>query len=371
MRLLVDAHIFDDKFQGTRTYLHGLYSSLVKIAPEVEFYFAATDIDHLKQCFGDGDNVHYIRLSSHNKFMRLAIVFPRIVKKYSIDYAHYQYISPLFKSCKEIVTIHDLLFLDFPDYFPISYKIKNKLFFNRSAQRADLLLTVSDYSRQVVAKHFDIKLSNIHITPNAVSDYFLNKQEDSLVQVNIKQKYNLDKFILFVGRCEPRKNHYSLTKAVSELGLLSDGYKLVYIGKKDIPYPEHENLLNSLSETEKNNVLFLEGISNDELVHFYKNCSLFVFPSYAEGFGIPILEAAASGCRCLCSNYTAMNDFQFLGERLFDPSNIDELKQKIRKSLDGRILPLASSEIDDLIAKYNWDSIAADFLRLLKHEFNS
>ena len=91
---------------------------------DIQFYFAAKRIDILKQCFGEQDNLHFIELKSTNKIKRLVIEFLRIIRKYNIDYAHYQYISPLIKTCKEIVTVHDLLFMDMPEYFPRSYRFK-------------------------------------------------------------------------------------------------------------------------------------------------------------------------------------------------------------------------------------------------------
>ena len=100
MKLLVDAHIFDEKFQGTRTYLKGLYSALIPIAKDWEFYFIANDVENLEQEFGKFSHVHYLKFTSKNKYYRLLIDLPRIIKKNKIDYSHYQYISPFIKNCK-------------------------------------------------------------------------------------------------------------------------------------------------------------------------------------------------------------------------------------------------------------------------------
>lgn len=364
MRLLIDAHIFDDKYQGTRTYLHGLYSELITLAPHIEFYFAARDIKNLEKHFGTFGNVHYIALKSHNPIIRLGYEYPKIIRKYKIEYAHFQYITPFLKTCKEIVTVHDLLFIDFPQYFPRSYRLKNTFFFRTSAKKADLLLTVSDYSKQAISKEFNIEEKSIFITPNAVSESIYSAQLEQ--SDYISKKFQLSKYILYVGRIEPRKNHLTLTQSVAELGLLKSGYKLVYIGQKDIDYPQHDAYIESLTEFERQQVIFLSGISNEDLIHFYINCDLFVFPSFAEGFGIPAIEAYATGCECLCSNQTAMADFQFYGERFFDPNNLEELKLKIKKSLNGEFPPISKTDIEQVKTQYRWSNIAKKFLSILE-----
>ena len=110
MNVLVDMHVFDDKHQGTRTYLRGLYLELIYIAKNWRFFLAANNIENLKNEFGDHHNVTYIPLKRHNKFYRLLIELPLIIKKYEIDCSHFQYITPLFKKGKYIVTTHDILF---------------------------------------------------------------------------------------------------------------------------------------------------------------------------------------------------------------------------------------------------------------------
>lgn len=123
MKLLVDCHGFDFNIsQGITTYIEGLYRSVIRLSSEIEFYFVAKDIDKIKAIFGESDKIKYIPLTSKNRIYRLLFEIPRIVKKYKIDVAHYQYVSPIIKNCKTIVTLHDILFIDFPEYFPFSYR---------------------------------------------------------------------------------------------------------------------------------------------------------------------------------------------------------------------------------------------------------
>lgn len=356
MRLLIDAHVFDGKFQGTRTYLEGLYTHMTN-HQDIEFFFAAHEEQKLKDVFGTSDNIHYVHLHSESRLNRLAIEFPRIINEHRIDYAHFQYISPLFKTCKEIVTIHDLLFMDFPQYFPSTYKIKNKLLFKRSAKRADVLLSVSEYSKDEIVRHFGIPGEKIHITYNSILP-----TNESFDGIDLMKEYGLDKYILTVSRIEPRKNHLALLKAFVELNLKEKGYKLVLVGYKDLSYSQFFDYYDRLDEKTKEAVLFLQ-VPFNHLVALYRNASLFVFPSFAEGFGIPPIEALAYGCPLLCSNVTAMAEFGLPEEMTFAPDDYDDLNRKIVSQLEH---PAAQKSImEDIMIRYNWRSIADSYYKCI------
>ncbi|MDG1475857.1 MAG: glycosyltransferase family 1 protein [Vicingaceae bacterium] len=360
MKILIDAHIFDDKFQGTRTYLKGLYEALIPVAKDWEFFFVANDVENLEKEFGKHSNVHYIQYKSSNKYYRLLVDLPKIIKANKIDFAHYQYISPFIKNCKTIITTHDILFKEnrFKKYFPLKYRLINGFLFKISAKKADVLLTVSEYSKEKISQFYNLPLKEIYVTPNAVSDDFVCNNKGSILK-----RYKLGKYILYVSRVEPRKNHIALLKAYTELKLWEQGYKLVFIGVEDIVSEELENYKQKFQKEFTENVLWLEGIPYDELKCFYQDCELFVFPSFAEGFGIPPLEALAMNKKVLCSNATAMQDFNFPESLSFSPKNIEELTEKLSdiltKNIDCSVLNT------ELNSRYNWNNIANNFYQLI------
>ena len=163
MNILVDMHVFDGKHQGTRTYLKGLYTELIPIAKNHHFFLVANDVKNLKSEFKNYNNVSYISLKSNNKFYRLLFEFPSIIKQNKIDFAHFQYIAPPFKNCKLIITIHDILFeqKEYKKYFSFKYRIVNGALFRWSASRANILLTVSEYSKR--KEEIEINLDNQEI----------------------------------------------------------------------------------------------------------------------------------------------------------------------------------------------------------------
>lgn len=356
MNLLIDAHVFDGKYQGTRTYIEGLYKELIKHS-SINFYFVAERIDILKCCFGEQLNVHYVKLQTSSKIKRLTFEFPRIIKQYEIDYAHFQYISPFLKTCKEIVTIHDLLFMDMPEFFPKCYRVKNEYLFRRSAKRADILLTVSEFSQNEISNFFGIPKNKIGITYNGV----IFPKKDS-GDTGILKKHNLGKYIMTVSRIEPRKNHLSLLMAFNELRLFEKGYKLVFVGGYDWSNKKFDNYFKGLEPKVKDSVIIITA-SYPELLDLYKHAELFVFPSYGEGFGIPPIEALAFNCPTLCSNATAMGEFGLPDNMTFNPYKTHEMKDKILAMLNGKndICTIRN----EVLKKYDWKKTADKFYNIL------
>lgn len=240
MKLLVDCHCFDYKInQGITTYLKGIYTQLPKLSPEIDFYFVAENIKNIMKIFGNSRNIYYIPLTSKNRIYRLFFEIPKIIKKNNIDIAHFQYVSPIIKNCKTIVTLHDILFIDYPQYFPFSYRFSKTLPFKLSAKRADLLCTVSAYSKERISKIFKIKEADIAITPNAVDPAFYKIEGER--PTNFPKKY-----ILYVSRIEPRKNHKLIVESFNRLGLNNAGYELVFIGRETVPTPELHSTISKL-----------------------------------------------------------------------------------------------------------------------------
>ena len=363
MNILIDAHVFDSKYQGTRSHLKGLYSALIPICKNWNFFFAATDVENLKAEFGEFDHVTFLKLKKQNKVFRLINELPKIIKKYNIDYSHFQYTIVPISKCRYIVTIHDILFeqKEFKHYFPLKGRIINHLLHKFSAKKADILLTVSEFSKVKISELYSISSDSIYVTPNAVNDEFYNTE---IPQIDTPSKY-----ILYVSRIEPRKNHLNLLKAFVELKLKDKGYKLVFIGKSDITYPEYEAYKNSYKEELGESLVCIEDINNEGLVSYYKNCSLFVFPSFAEGFGIPPLEAMALQKKVLCADTTAMKDFNLPTELTFNPYDVDELKIKIEESLVNDYDFNALYEA--ILSKYNWKVIAKDFKTIIESDYKN
>lgn len=360
-KILVDCHKFDEDYQGITTYIEGLYKELIT-HKEIDFYFAAKNIILLKEVFGDATNIHYKRLYFSNKWFRLLLDFPRIIIKNKIDYAHFQYVVPPIKLCKYITTIHDVLFLDYPQFFNQKYIIKNRFLFNLSSKLSDVILTVSNYSKDRLIAKLNVK-KPIYITPNAVNAVYFQKYNKEEIKSLINQKYSLSRpYFILVSRIEPRKNHLLLLKTFIDYEYYKK-YDLVFVGKKDLKYSELHSYFNQLESNIKNRIHFLENVNNSDLLNLIQGATLSVYPSLAEGFGIPPLETLAANIPTVCSNTTAMKDFHFLKEYQFCPTSCLSLKEKID-------LALEKNGMDDYIEQmkftYNWKISAKNYLEAIQ-----
>jgi len=353
IRLFVDAHVFDGIQQGTVTFLAGLYSELIKDS-RFQLFVGSNEMSVAEKFLGSNKFVH-IKYNTSSKIIRLLYTIPKALKENKIDFAHFQYISPILKPCNYIVTIHDLLFLEYPSHFPLSYRIKNSILFYLSGKRADLITTVSDYSKKSIHRFFKIPSDSIEIVPNAVIQ---QKVDPEPIQKLLDKK-----FILFVSRIEPRKNQALLIRIWKELGLYNQDIDLVLVGSDGLHDNKFKLQLQQLSETEHNHFYWLTKIPFKKLIWLYQNCTLFVFPSSAEGFGIPPLEAAIYGAKVLCSNTTAMKEFDFFEKFQFNPNNYEEFKQALLFAINNNFNhELAISAIT---SKYDWRKIAANFGNLI------
>jgi glycosyltransferase involved in cell wall biosynthesis len=361
MKILIDAHVFDGKYQGSRSYLEGLYKAVIVLILErnlnLELVFACQNIDRVKEIFGQHNFIHYAKLPASNRIFRLIWHYPRLLKHWKIDIAHFQYVLPLYRRCKYVNTIHDLLFLDFPEYFSHSYRINRVAIFRWSYHRSDLVFTVSNYCKERICYHYGTGKS-IQVLQNGLSDSLISFKP-ALSSEEWRRSRGLRNYILCVSRFEPRKNQHALLNAFIS-GQHYKNLDLLFIGARSEPYEAFDELLNTCTPLLRNAIhIWDHGVPNEELYTAISFASLFVYPSLAEGFGLPPLEAFVLGSPVLCSNSGAMNDFDFLGEGLIDIISIDK---HLHKAILGGIHAPNIQARAVIAQKYSWHHQASLFV---------
>ncbi|HTD93730.1 MAG TPA: glycosyltransferase family 1 protein [Chitinophagaceae bacterium] len=367
IRLFIDAHCFDQEYQGSRTFLEGIYRSLIR-NPDIHFFFGVSGVQQLSRIFGEADNITYLEYRSRSGPVRLAWEIPRMISRHGIDVAHFQYILPLIRNCRQIATIHDVIFREDPRSFSRGYRLLKNFLYKRSAHMADHITTVSAHSKQSIIDHLGVDSEKITVVPNAVDRRFFADYDLPAAREFIREKFGIGKFILCVSRFEPRKNQLLLVEACLRLGLFQQGYHLVLPGHTSLETPELDRLLERLDPATRKLIFIDSHISNEDLLQFYRAAEVFVYPSQAEGFGIPPLEAAAACVPVICSDRSAMKDFTFFGAGHLDPLVPGLLDARLGEVLAAGRDPGELRSIANIVKKkYDWDISAGIFQTLISN----
>jgi glycosyltransferase involved in cell wall biosynthesis len=220
---------------------------------------------------------------------------------------------------KSVVTVHDLLFLDFPeDYSWFDRQIYHQKM-KYALKMADRVIAISTYTKNRIMHHFDIDPGRIVVIPPiAESEFWLD--DSTPESMDSLKKYNLPtEYFIFVGSWGKRKN---LKAVVEALHILKWPLPLVVIGKQN-------NLLEE--NIDQKNIYFIHNLDRQELKTLYKNSSGLLFPSIAEGFGLPVLEALMCGVPVLTSKESAMSESAGEFSILVDPHSLEDIANGILK----------------------------------------
>lgn len=202
---------------------------------------------------------------------------------------------------KTLVTIHDLIYLRHPEYYP---QIDREIYFRKfrhACKVADKVHAISEQTKQDLMTFFFVPEEKIKVIYQSVNPVFFERAEDSQKQV-LRRKYQLpEKFILSVGTIEPRKNLLGLLEGM----ILSKTYiPVVVVGK----LTDYQQKVIKFIESDLNrlDVFFLPRIQDAELAALYQMAEVLVYPSFFEGFGLPVAEAQASGCPVITSQTSSL-----------------------------------------------------------------
>ena len=263
---------------------------------------------------------------------------------------------------KSIVTIHDLIFLRYPEYYkPIDRKIYEKKF-KYACQKADKIIAISECTKRDIIDFFDIPANNINIIYQGCHPCFYETVQDD-VKKNVLEKYNLpEKFILSVGSIEQRKN---LMLSVKALKNTKEKIHLVAVGKKT-PYQDEIEAFcteNGLSDR----VHLLNNVPFSDLPALYQSAKIFVYTSFFEGFGIPVIEALAGGVPVIAATGSCLEEAGGPDSIYVDPNNEQELAEKIEMVLNNQELAtLMSVNGKKYVEKFSDRCISENIMNLYK-----
>jgi glycosyltransferase involved in cell wall biosynthesis len=278
------------------------------------------------------------RRVSPNPFKRLGIDMPTSLRRERPDVLHVQYTAPLACSVPLVVSVHDISFLEHPEYFTNFRAAQLKLTVRRTVKAAARILTPSEFSRRAIIDAYAVPDEKVVTIPNAVSPVFRPIQREVAAHWVERQFGVRTPFILTVGDVQPRKNHVGLIHAFEEMIRAHPHltHSLVLVGKETWYSPVVRRLAERSPVSER--IRFTGWVSDEDLRHFYGACDFFVFPSFYEGFGIPILEAMACGRAVAYSNTSAMPEVANAAAIHFDPYSVPEIARAMQDlALDAEL----------------------------------
>ncbi len=229
------------------------------------------------------------------------------------------------KGVKKIVTIHDLIFQRYPDFFPFLdrqiYKFKTK----SACEQADVIVAVSTQTKEDIIEFYGIDAERIVVIPPTWNKHY--ESQISIVYLEeIRLKYNLpEQFMLYVGAINSRKNLLKLLEAMQLLEMQDTILIIVSDGGE-----EAELFYAKIREYKlENRVFVLNGISNFELPAFYKLATICVYPSIYEGFGMPVMEALKMGLPIAASNISSIREIGGDSITYFEALNVESIANTV------------------------------------------
>ncbi len=339
MKILFDGRVFSHtNFTGVENYSKILYQEFLK-----------------------SENITLLKPKSKNKILQHLwehLILPWKGRKYDLLFSPAN-IAPIwkFKNTKLVITLHDNAFITHPQTVSTLFYFYYKYTIPRSLKIADRIITISEFSKSEIIKSYPFVKDKIEVIYNGV---------------DIKQFYPInknkkDRYILFVGSLNPRKNFLSLIQAFEKISLNID-IKLKIVGNFGDIFAlsiEEQDIIKIAKENSR--IVFLENIDNKQLVELYQKALIFVFPSTYEGFGLPPLEAMACGTPVISSNMASLPEVCGDSVVYIDPFDIDDIAQKIGSllqdvSLQNRLRYMGLERVKN----FSWEKSAKEHMQNFK-----
>jgi len=330
MKIGVNTRLLQEKYYtGIQNYIESLYQEINKIDKKNKYVF-------LKNHYGNSPlkNVFY------DNFL-----IKKQIKKSHIDLFHAaNTVLPLgAKNCRYLTTVHDLGFKAFPKMSKKANIVYLDFAFKNIAKKADLIVTDSFAVKREIKKYYHIKESRLKVVPLGVDNFYFKKESKKYLEKTKKQYHLSNQKVIFTNSAHSnRKNIGLLIKMFTNNRNYFKNTRLIICGL--INKDAFQEIIKNKKE---NNILLLGYVPKRKLRAFYQITNIFIYPSLYEGFGLPLLEAMASGTLTLASNIPVFREIIPDNNFLFDPLKANDVFEKAKYYLN-----IGSLKKESLIKKY-------------------
>lgn len=355
MKIGINSRSIENENTGIPYFIQSLYNKLQKIDKKNQYLFFQTKKNKI---IGSTKTINVIQ-NNLGSILFDNLVINRLIQKEKINIFHSPaHILPLIKikGIKYLVTIHDLSFLASPELYPKIFSIYYSNQLKITLKNADLIIADSYNTKIDIVKYYDIKKEKIKVVYLGINEVFFKEIAD-------KPLFKFDYFFSITTHPK-RKNILTILDIFKQSNILRK-YKYIIAGL--IPKHSLQELKNKIKRLclEKKVIIFGYA-TEEELKNLYQNAKIFIYPSFYEGFGLPVLEAMACKCPVIASNTSSVPEIFPAKKWLINPYNHYDIYNKIDKMIN-----LSQSEKNNLIKKnydfakkFTWENTAKSYLKI-------
>lgn len=383
MKIAIDLTQIPADKTGVGIYALNLFREMLKINSVSNkfhfFLFTQDDDDTFLNLVKKNNNTTLIPVK-HSLFRKLLprlffeqVLLPRKCRKLKVDLIFStHYTIPYFTKIKRVVAFHDTTFYRFPKLHQKIKLLYFKTLIPFSIKKSSAIISVSLSTKNDLINHFNgLDPDKITVIHHGTDCFKANEKEKEIFCGKTLEKYGLKRseYFLFVGTLEPRKNITGLLEAFHHLRqsdkAVEEKYKLVIVGKKGWFYNEIFETTRKLNL--ENAVIFTGYVEEEEKQALLLNASLFIYPSFYEGFGIPILEAMAGGTPVITSNVSALPEVAGDAAVLINPHQWEEISSAMSTLLgDGTLYEELRQKGLAQAGKFSWERTAEKTMELIE-----
>jgi glycosyltransferase involved in cell wall biosynthesis len=363
MRIGIEAQrLFRPKKHGMDIVALELIRALQRTDTQNEYFvFVRPDTD--SKCLQVAQNVKIVEIPSKNYAVWEQVQLPRIARQYQLDVLHCTAnTAPLFCDIPLILTLHDVIFMEKKAKKSAStYQRYGNMYRSwivpHVSQKASKVVTVSEYEKGQITNQLPLDDSKVSVVYNGLSTFF-QRQSTPAQEALVQQRYHLpERFLLFLGNTDPRKNLTNVLKAFEKLSKTEKEVELV-IASLSEKIVENELLKLDLFHLRRR-VRCIGYVPDYLLPIVYKEAEAFLYPSLHEGFGLPILEAMSCGTPVVTSTTTAMPEVAGEAAFLVNPYDTDDILRGIKEALTHNALRETKVEAGlKRVNQFSWDTSA-------------
>lgn len=335
MRIAIDAHSVGASLGGNETYATNLIEALAEIDSQNLYTLYVTKQSAVDRFSNRWPNFQVRLTLPHTPLVRIPLTLSRELRRNPVDLLHVQYTAPPFAPCPVISTIHDLAFEHLPETFKRRSWMQLRLTVRRTARKAAQLITLSDYSKQDLIRTYGIPAERITVTPAAAPKWFAPVTGANELAA-VRRQYGIERdYVLSLSAIQPRKNLPRLIEAYDLLRQTrpeSAFPQLVIAGKRG--WLESKTLQAAETSRWRSDIVFTGYVPDEQLAALYSGALCFVYPSYFEGFGLPVLEAMQCGAPVIAGDRTSLPDIVKDSGLLVDPYDVQALASQIAELVD-------------------------------------